>query len=364
MAQAQDFIKGWPHVGLLENSDLRSALVKSFQEGIEMSSGSLNYGSASEGAYMLGHPRFLSALAGFLGKQYNAPVSPKNLMSTAGSSMGTDICCRVHCKAGDICVVEEPTYFLAFTIVRDRGMTVKGVPMEPDGMDLVALEELLKGPDGGKIKMVYTVPVNHNPSGYTMSEAKRIKLVALAKQYDFFIAADEAYQLLNFKPIETKPLFYHDDPEDPRVFSIGTFAKLIGPGCKIGWIQAHEKLLKPLPNIGFIDSGNNPVIFSSCNLVHFIESGNLARHIDMVSKDLGKRCAIMCTKLREIGLEFVEPNGGYFVWVKSNGKMTGKSGEPMSVNRDKFHDMMRLCFAWLPEDKIVEGIEFLRPSPL
>lgn len=362
-AKPQDFIKGWPDPKLLEGTALRSALMESFQKGVEMSYESLNYGDTKNGAYMLGHPRFLEVLAKFLEGQYGAPVSPKNLMSTAGASMGIDIACRVNCKPGDICVVEEPTYFLSFTICRDQGMEIMGVPLESDGMDLNALESLCKE-HPGKIKMVYTIPVNHNPAGYTMSEAKRQKLVALAKEYKFIVVADEAYQLLCFEKIDAKPLFYHDDPADPRVFSIGTLAKLVGPGVKLGWIQAHEALLKPLPNIGFVDSGNNPVIFSSCNFIHFIESGALARHIEMVSTDLGKRKSLMCKKLREVGLEVDEPKGGYFVWVKSKpgGKTTGRKGDAMSVKKDKFHDYMRLCFAWLPEEKIIEGIEYLRES--
>merc|ERR550514_618294 len=112
-------------------------------------------------------------------------------------------------------------------------------------MDLVALEKLLKEKEG-KIKLVYTVAVHHNPTGVTLSNAKREKLVALAKQYDFKIIADEAYQLLNFRPSGVVPLFYHDDPKDPRVMSIGTFSKLIGPGTKVGWVQAHPELLAPL----------------------------------------------------------------------------------------------------------------------
>jgi len=344
----------------LEYSELRAALIQSFTKGMEISSQSLNYGAKEHGAYMLGHPKFLQVLSDFLAKQYGAPVSPKNLMSTAGSSMGTDIACRIHCKAGDIAIVEEPTYYLSFTMIRDRGMDIMGVPMESDGIDLVAVEKILKE-NPGKIKMVYTVPVHHNPTGATMSEAKRQKLLALAKEHNFIIVADEAYQLLNFEGGKTcKPLFYHDDPENPKVLSVGTLSKLIGPGVKVGWIQAHEKLLKPLTNIGFVDSGNNPVIFSSCNLIDFIESGNLEKHIDKVSKDLGARCALMCKKLQEVGLEPVQPKGGYFVWVKSKGKMTGRSGECMAVKKDQFHDMMRLCFAWLPEEKLVEGIEYLR----
>merc|ERR1719263_482710 len=139
-------------------------------------------------------------------------------------------------------------------------------------MDLVALEKLVKE-QAGKVKLVYTVAVHHNPTGVTMSDDKRKKLVELAKTYKFMIIADEAYQLLNFEPTGVLPLFYHDDPADPRVLSCGTFSKLIGPGVKVGWVQAAESLIKPLQNIGFIDSGNNPAIMSSGILNEFLKSG-------------------------------------------------------------------------------------------
>merc|ERR1711966_323492 len=197
-------------------------------------------------------------------------------------------------------------------------------------------------------------------TGITMSNAKRQRLLKLAKQYDFKIVADEAYQLLNFAPSGVSSMFYDDDPADPRVFAIGTFSKLIGPGVKVGWIQAHPQILKPLISIGFIDSGNNPAIMSSGLLNEFIASGALAKHIKIVSKKLAAKKDLLVSELKKIGLEPNDPKGGYFVWVKSKGKITGRSGEVCSIKKDQFGDYMRLCFAWLPDDKIIEGIEWLK----
>jgi len=259
---------------------------------------------------------------------------------------------------------EAPTYFLAHTMFRDRGLNLCEVPIESDGIDLVALENACIE-KGGQIKLVYTVAVHHNPTGVTMSNEKREKLLSLAEKYDFKIIADEAYQLLNFKPSGVVPLFYHDKPESPRVLSCGTFSKLIGPGTKIGWIQAHPALLKPLAGIGFIDSGNNPVILSSGLLQQFISSGNVDKHIKHVSETLSKKCELLVTGLKELGYEPNNPGGGYFVWVKSKDdeKRTGRSGKGMCLDPpDKFEAYMRLCFAWLDENQIKEGIEYLRPS--
>jgi 2-aminoadipate transaminase len=274
--------------------------------------------------------------------------------------MGTDICTRIHTQHGDYGVTESPTYYLAHTMFKNSGLNLLDVPIEKDGIDVVALEKLLKEKEH-RIKVVYTVPINHNPTGITMSQAKRKKLIALAREYDFKIVADEAYQLLNFDKCDTVPLFYDDDPNDPRVMSINTFSKLIGPGVKVGWVHAHPKLLKPLTNIGFIDSGNCPAIMSSAILVEFMKSGNLKKHIEFVAKDLGKRRDVLVRELKKAGLEPNNPTGGYFVWVKmKNGKKIGRTGAGMSLDPTLHGDMMRLCFAWLTEEQITEGVEYLK----
>jgi DNA-binding transcriptional MocR family regulator len=299
VAQAQDFIKGWPSPDLLTQPELKDALTSSFRSFVENTQMFLNYGDAQNGAYMLGTPVFRKTLAEFLSKQYGKDVDWNCVMSTGGSSMGTDIAIRIHSQAGDYAVSEAPTYYLAHEMMRNRGLNLLEVPLQEDGMDMDALEKVLSGEHKGKIKLVYTVCVHHNPTGVTMSNAKRERLLKLAKQYDFKIIADEAYQLLNFAPSGVSSMFYHDDPADPRVLAIGTFSKLIGPGVKVGWVQAHPQILKPLINIGFIDSGNNPAIMSSGLLNEFIASGALAKHIDTVSKKLCAKKDLLVSELKD-----------------------------------------------------------------
>lgn len=363
MASQQDFIKGWPHPSLLERQELKSALAESFSKAINNNIASaLNYGTKAQGAHMRGQPDFIQALSKFLSVEYGKDVDPATLMATGGSSMGTDISCRIHTSHGDVVVCEAPTYFLAHKMFRERGLILKEVPIENDGMNLDELEKIVTEMKG-KVTLVYCVPVHHNPTGITMSNQKRERLMGMARKYKFKVIADEAYQLLNFESSGVLPMYYHDDPNDPRVLSVGTFSKLIGPGLKVGWVQAHPSLLKPMYDIGFIDSGNNPVIFHSAGIADFVESGKLKSHIEHVSTDLSRKCKVLCEELRKGGYEFVEPKGGYFVWVKSKGKMTGRSGKGMSIDPALFNDYMRLCFAWLDDDQIREGIDFIKEPP-
>jgi len=234
-------------------------------------------------------------------------------------------------------------------------------------MDIDALEKLLQerasNPSEGAIKLVHTIPVHHNPTGVTMCNAKRERLVQLACEYNFHIVADEAYQLLGFGPSPVVPLYYHDSVDDPRVYSLGTFSKLIGPGVKVGWIQAHPKLLAPITEMGVFQSGNNPVTFSSVCIADFVRSGALKEQIQYVSSELERKCRLLVQELKEAGLEPFEPTGGYFVWVKrrgEDGKMTGRNGVGMSLERDRYKHYMRLCFAWLGDAQIASGARYLR----
>ena len=159
----QDFIKGWPNPEMLVSAGLREALHESYKLGLEKSASTLNYGAVGEGAHMRGHPMFLEALAKFLSGEYGKEVDPTHLMSTGGSSMATDIACRVHTQVGDIAVFEAPTYYLAHQMMRERGLVLKEVPLHADGMDVEALDKLCTE-EAGKVKVVYTVSSDRSRS--------------------------------------------------------------------------------------------------------------------------------------------------------------------------------------------------------
>eukprot|EP00435_Cladocopium_sp_Y103_P030986 s2639_g7.t2 len=303
-SQVPDFGRGWPHPELLEGH-LPQRLAESFQRGLRFASESLNYGTSTN-SFRFGHPEFLKGLAGFLSQHYGAPVEPSCLMTTGGASMGVDLAMRSFRGSGGVCVFEEPTYYLSFNMARDQGLECRSVPMYQDGMDLDRLEEMCME---GNVRMVYTIPVHHNPTGYTMGNAKRQRLIELARKYDFMVVADEAYQLLNFGSPDVRPLYFHDSADDPRVVSVGTFSKLIGPGVKVGWLQADARLLKRMATVGYVESGGNPVTFSSMALLHFMTSGQLDEHIAYVSGELSQRCQWLCRNLRELDLEVYEPRG-------------------------------------------------------
>ena len=120
-----------------------------------------------------GHHRI--ALGDFLSEAYGTPVAPEQLFSTNGNSQALEMLCTVLTEPGDVVIVEEPTYFLAFQMFRDHGLEIRCVPLDAEGLVVDAMVEVIAAvrAEGKRVAFVYTIPAFQNPTGITMSSARR-----------------------------------------------------------------------------------------------------------------------------------------------------------------------------------------------
>lgn len=196
-----NFKIGQPALSMLPLDLIRDSAAVKFEETDPMF---LQYG------HIMGYPKFRATLAEFLTAGYHSRVDPDRLFITNGITGGLALVCSLFVESGDLVFLEEPSYFLALGIMHDFRLTVRQIPMEADGLNLDVLEtEFLQR---GKIpKFLYTIPTCHNPTGRTMSFAKRQRLVELSIAYEFLIIADEVYQLLSFPHVEPPPPMFNFD---------------------------------------------------------------------------------------------------------------------------------------------------------
>lgn len=123
-----------------------------------------------------GYPEFRESLATFLTEGYGRAVDPSHLFATNGISGGLGLLCSLFVTRGDVVVVEEPSYFLALSIFRDFGLEIVSVPVDADGMVVSVLEGKLKA--GLRPRFVYTIPAFQNPTGATLTDARKTALVS------------------------------------------------------------------------------------------------------------------------------------------------------------------------------------------
>ena len=355
-----DFGIGQPQVDILPIEPLEEAARHRFQQ---KDRSILQYGMQQ------GSGDFRISLSHFLSTQFGKVVDPDYLLITAGVSQALDMICALHTHPGDTVIVEDPSYFLALRIFADYKLNVIGTPIDENGLIIEALEEKL---EKHKPVFVYTIPVFHNPSGVTLSSNRREKLIGLSEKYDFLVVADEVYQLLSYTSTPPKPMTYYDNSE--RVFSLGSFSKILAPGLRLGWMQAKPGLLEPFIACGYLDSGGglNPFVSSIVNSM--IELNLQESYLKRLREIYRDRMATLSRALRKHvpALKFTEPSGGYFIWsCLSEGidseillpearrhKVGFLPGIKFSCNKG-LRNHLRLCFAFYGKSDLVRGVERL-----
>lgn len=357
-----DFGVGQPAEAILPLTLLQQASAHWFAQG---NPSLLQYGLEE------GDEHFQRVLADFLSTEYGESVSPAQLFVTNGISQALDLICTLLTQPGDLVLVEEPTYFLAFNIFRDHGLRVASIPLDEEGINLAALEMKLQQE---RAVFLYTVPTFQNPTSVTLSRARRDALVALARQYNFFIVADEVYQMLYYSGQPPTPLAHY--VEQAPVISLGTFSKILAPGLRLGWLQAAPNLVERFVDSGIVRSGGGLNPFVSGVVRSAIELGLQAQYLAELRQLYGERVVALDQALRAQlppGVEFVTPKGGYFFWLKLPTTIDAQDLLPKAEiyktgfrignkfsSTGKLYNYLRLCFAYYDSAQLVEGAERLR----
>tara|TARA_R110002096_G_scaffold124052_9_gene268332 strand:- start:3077 stop:4207 length:1131 start_codon:yes stop_codon:yes gene_type:complete len=353
---------GQPSADLLPVDLLRQASDAFFKDADPFE---LNYGSTA------GDPRFLKTLAGFLSEAYAADVREQELFLSGGNSQALDLAALTFAKPGDTVFVEEPSYFLAFRILRDHGLNVVGLPMDDEGVSIEALGQALQSHTPA---FLYTIPGFHNPLGQSSSAARRTEILKLAEKYDFFIVADEVYQLLHY--YDAPPPAYGTLTASERVISLGSFSKILAPAMRLGWIQTSPALRQRLSANGFVNSGGSINHYGSHLVRKTIELGLLQQHVKRLRQAYRQRVEAMDAALHEHfdGIaEWTRPTGGYFFWLrfaesvdtaalrdKARELQTGFQPGSVFSSTGQMKNFMRLSFAHYDTNDIQEGVARLR----
>ncbi|NIP42671.1 MAG: aminotransferase class I/II-fold pyridoxal phosphate-dependent enzyme [candidate division Zixibacteria bacterium] len=355
-----DLGNGNPDPGLLPMKIIERAAGRYFTDA---DPDTLQYGAEA------GNGDFLAALAEFLSSIYGSKVDPCSLFTSTGASSALDLLCTLYTQPGDLIFVEEPSYFLALRIFKDHGLRVLSIPLDNDGLRIDILEELL---EQYQPKFIYTIPTFHNPANLTLSKSRREKLVQLAQEHDFIVIADEVYQFLAYtqEPPEPIALFTRSIPQ---VISINSFSKILAPGLRLGWIQAHDSVIDDLSKCGLLDSGGGMNPFTSAIVRHLIESGDLTDNLHSLRAAYLERMQAMTAALDHYlpDAEYHKPQGGFFVWGKVPGRDTTILRNKARSLKIDFRpgilfssqagmtDHLRLAYCYYDPDDIEMGIQKL-----
>jgi DNA-binding transcriptional MocR family regulator len=287
-------------------------------------------------------------------------VDPARVVITNGSLPGFVLLAR-SLAPGRRVLVERPTYDRPLKILRELGADVVGVDCDDDGLDPDALEEALR--DGEPPAFLYLIPTFQNPSGRTLPEERRRRVVELAREHDLLVLEDDPYGLVRFEGEPLPSLFELSGGETAYSSS---FSKTVAPGLRVGWFVLPESLARAL-EAAATATYITPVLLGQATVHEFVRRGRFEPNLERVRALLRARRDAMVEALeRDLpGLRTTRPDGGYFLWGELDGVDAGEllaRAEAAGVTFVKGTDFgggdgtLRLAYSFVSPDEIAEGV--------
>ncbi|HKR65493.1 MAG TPA: PLP-dependent aminotransferase family protein [Thermoanaerobaculia bacterium] len=261
-----------------------------------------------------GHERLRAAVADMLASTRGIAATPDDVCITRGSQMAIALLARALIRRGDVVGVEELTYTHAVEAFRLHGARIAPLAIDGEGVRIESIEQTLAS---GPLRAVYLTPHHQCPTTVTLSTARRMRLLELARKHQFAIVEEDYDHEFHYDAAPVLPLASAD--RAGVVVYAGTFSKVLAPGLRIGYLVAPPPLLR---NIAahrlYIDvQGDRTMEFALADL---IERGEVQRHIRRARREYARRRDVLVRALRRAlphELTFDVPAGGIGLWVRA-----------------------------------------------
>jgi len=360
------FAGGFPDSALFDVDGIREASLQALSEA---PGAALQYGATE------GYQPLREQLAAFMQGKGTTDVSAEQLIVTTGSQQALDLLGKTLIDPGDKVIVEGPTFLATIQCFRLYGADLVSAPIDAHGVQTDALEQLIIE---HRPKMVYLIPTFGNPSGATLSLERRRRVLELAVKYQTLVVEDDPYGDLYFgaaPPPSLLALSASVPGSREMLAHCGSLSKVLSPGLRVGWMIAPPELLaKATMCKQFSDAHTST--FAQATAAQYLQAGRMPTTLAKVRAVYAERAQAMGDALRqELGaaIEFVQPQGGLFVWARLTGAL-GKLANGAELARRAIEkgvafvpgapfyasapdvSTLRLSFATVDVDKIRDGI--------
>jgi 2-aminoadipate transaminase len=257
-------------------------------------------------------------------------LTPEDVVITTGSQQLLYLLGELLFNPGDLVITEAPSYFVYQGTLASLGVRTLAVPMDEQGMKTDALAELLERLEHtgelARLRLIYVCDYFQNPSGRTLSLARRRHLLELVQRFSrhqrILILEDAAYRELRYDG-PNLPSIKSLDAANQFVILAMTFSKPCSPGLKTGYGFLPRDLMGPLLRLkGNHDFGSNNL--AQHLLDRLVETGAYDRHVaelcriyrakrDVMLQTLAaefRRSGSLCPDVR-----WTHPDGGLYVWL-------------------------------------------------
>ena len=301
--------------------------------------------------------------------QKGVEVQQDEVIITSGASQGIELMSKTFLDPGDVVLVESPTFLGALQTFFTYESEVKEVAMDEDG---IIPEDLKKRIEEKKPKFLYTIPTFQNPTGRTMTEARRREVYDICKNAGVMILEDDPYRDLRYHGTPVMPIKALDT--EGIVVSLMSFSKIISPGLRVGAAIADPAIIGKF-NVLKQGMDVHTSNLSQTIAATFVKHGHLTKHIPRICEMYRKKLDLMqqaITAYFPPDVTVTQPEGGLFLWATMPEGTDGLEVFQKAVEAKvafvpgthfyasgAHENTMRLNFSMASDQQIEEGIKRL-----
>ena len=306
-----------------------------------------------------------------------ADVPLDRLIITEGSTNAIYLFARSVIDPGDVVLCEGPSFSGSLVALEACGAELVPVPMDEEGILVGGVREAIDAAKaaGKAVKFIYAIPDFQNPSGRTMSLARRLELIRVARESGVLILEDEPYRELRFYGPRLGSLWNLAGSEfnDERtVILCKSFSKILGPGLRLGFAVGPPEIIAAMAR------WSQKVITAPEGVVQrvvarFLERGYMGPHLERIRGLYREKRDVILSALKATmppHVRWTEPEGGLFIWLTGPDGMDTDALFPKAaasgvayIPGSKFYptgaerrNEMRLNFSYAPEADLREGV--------
>ena len=247
-----------------------------------------------------GDPEFRAAIADYLGWARGLVCQAEDVTITTGTVQAIDLIARATVRPGDPVGFEEPGPVAARNIFTARGAKVVPIPVDADGLVVECLPCGVAAPP-----VVYVTPSHQYPLGGRLPIARRLALLAWARDHDSLIVEDDYDSEFRFDA-PPLPALAGLEARDNVVY-VATFSKVLTPALRTGYVVAPNALRERIEALKPVSDYHTPWPVQRA-LTTFLAEGHLGRHVARMRRLYATKRSALLAALAPVS-DLAQPRG-------------------------------------------------------
>lgn len=259
-----------------------------------------------------GYPPFLESLTAYLKSHFGFSMEGDGVLPTTGSTSGMDLLLKALVNPGDAVLVESPTFLGNMQTMHLYEANL--IPIESDEGGRAAG---CAGGSGAQVSSQAVLRDSHVPESLRPHAGRRPAGAhrGAAAKYGFIVAEDDPYRDLRYQGQALPPIKSYDTTGN--VVYLGSFSKLVSPGLRVGYLLAHEELLRKC-TIGKQGTDLHTPNLNQAIIDQFLRRDLLDSHVQSIIPGYREKLELMLEELSSFpeGTRYTAPEGGLFIFVE------------------------------------------------